>query len=64
MLSVVLAAGVAGEAPNENGDLAGVAGTAEVEGAGAPKVNPPEPPEELDGKMGLGASMAGVEDAV
>lgn len=54
----VLTGGVDGAAPNANGDLAGVAGEATL-GAVEPKVNPPVPPDEVEGNNGFGASIVG-----
>ena len=61
LFSVVLpTVGVAGEAPNEKGDFAGVAGGAAAGAVDAPNENPPEPPEEVEGNRGFGASIVGV----
>ena len=48
------------ETPNVNGDFAGVDGDGAA-GAEEPKVKPPLPPEDVEGKSGLGASTVGVE---
>lgn len=47
-------------APNEKGDFTGVDGVGAA-GAEEPKVKPPLPPDDVEGKSGLGASMAGME---
>ena len=57
----VVTGGVDGGAPKEKGDFAaGVTGEG-AEGAVDPKLNPPLPPEEVEGNRGFGASIEGVE---
>lgn len=54
LFSVVVTGGVAGEAPKEKGDFTGAAA------AGAPKENPPVPPDDVEGNSGFGASILAV----
>ena len=52
----VVTGGVDGVAPNVKGDFTGVAGDG-ADGADAPNVNPPLPPEDVEGNKGFGASI-------